>query len=625
MYFELLPENDGNGWRNGMLRVDTPSGSVHLQTPAGTGSPYLYQVDFTANAATSTISFVNYSRLAIDDNWCDPLTTAWCTIDGLSTTPKTSEPMIDNVVVALESACVTSSNTDYGDAPDTAANTGAGNYKTLASDGGASHTIIPSLSIGNTIDGDSGTLQNTNADADDNSGSPDDEDGLQNPAIISTTTGQTYTLTTYVKNETGSTAYLTAYIDFNRDGDFLDAGERADTQHVYWNGYMLSNFTVPAGTTAGTTYARLRLSQTRAEAETSVGAATSGEVEDHKLTISAGPFYDFGDAPATYGDARHTTLNSLFLGENRPDAETASQYSYNAIGDGVDEDGSPNQYNNPYIALFPILKMTATSYSVDVRTTNTTGNAGKLYGWIDFDGNGVFNPDEAASVNVPNNTNGNVTLTWNSIPTDIKLGTTFIRLRLTTDAAVTTSTPANNASNGEVEDYPIAVAIDVPPDSPDVTIVRGENQACSSTIFTDNFDDLASEQYFGANTSATPFVIRNWTATGGGNDTYARTVEVSPFAATQGRSIYFGNGMMRRFYPDTGGVLAFDGNGRMLSPPDAVELRDNADDVSPGVNIHESDWGLNPLPCHVLLPQPLGNVIACTSLRCQKAGIGTRE
>ncbi|UJS23266.1 SdrD B-like domain-containing protein [Thiothrix winogradskyi] len=581
LYFELLPENNGNEWRKGMLRVDTPSGSVHLQTPSSTDSTFQYQVDFTANATSSTISFVNYSRISVDGNWCIPASDAWCTIGGLSAAPKTSEPVIDNVTVALESACLPITNQDYGDAP--------------ASYGNPSHTITPNLAIGNNIDADNGTQQNANADADDTNGSPDDEDGLQNPAIIPTTVGQTYTLTTYVKNETGSTAYLTAYIDFNRDGDFSDPGERADTQHVYWNGSFHSTFTIPAGTTAGTTYARLRLSQTKAEAESPLGAATSGEVEDHKLTISAGPFYDFGDAPVSYGNPRHTIVNSIFLGTNRPDSETGSQHSYNASGDGVDEDGAPKQYGNANITLFPILKMTATSYSVDIKATNTTGSAGKLYGWIDLDQNGTFDADEAASANVANNTNGTVTLTWNSIPTDIKLGTTFIRLRLTTDAAVTTSTPANNANDGEVEDFPIAVAIDVPPDSPNVTIVRGEDQTCSSTIFTDNFDDLASEQYFGANISATPFVIRNWTATGGGSDTYARTVEVSPFAATQGRSIYFGNGMMRRFYPDTGAALAFDGNGRMRNPPDAVELRDDVDDISPSVNTHESHWGPEPV------------------------------
>ncbi|WP_169314572.1 SdrD B-like domain-containing protein [Thiothrix nivea] len=305
---------------------------------------------------------------------------------------------------------------------------------------------------------------------------------------------------------------------------------------------------------------------------------------------------DYGDAPASYGDASHHIVAGIHLGNNAPDAETASQNTHNAMGDGDDEDGAPKQYGNPAITLFPILKMTALSYSIDIKTTNTTGSAGNLYGWIDFDQNGAFDLDEAASISVADNTDATVTLTWNTIPSDIELGTTFIRLRLTTDVTVTASTPANHASNGEVEDFPIAVAMDIPPDSPDVTIVRGEEQTCSSTIFSDNFDDLATEQYFGEHTSATPFVIRGgWTATGGGNDTYARTVEVSPFTATQGRSIYFGNGMIRRYYPDTGAALEFDGNGRMLNPPDAIELRTDPDDVTPGVNLGESDWGPEPV------------------------------
>ncbi len=539
------------------------------------------QMDFSVNVPATAVTTATFARFR------------WSTTSGLSSTAAATNGEVEDYAVTPQVSIL--ANADYGDAPDTANGTAAGNYQTKHSDTGAYHTIIPNLSIGNNVDVDNGTQQNANADADDTTGSPDDEDGLQNPPIIPTTAGQTYTLTTYVKNETGLTAYLTAYLDFNRDGDFLDAGEQADTQHVYWNGYFQSTFTIPTGTTVGVTYARLRLSQTRTEAESSVGAATSGEIEDHKLTLSSGPFYDFGDAPSSYGNPRHTIVNNLFLGTNRPDSETGSHYSYNASGDGVDEDGAPKRYNNPSITLFPILKMTANSYSVDISTINTTGSTGKLYGWIDFDQNGTFDSDEATSVNITNNTNSAVTLLWNSIPIDIKLGTTFIRLRLTTDAAVTTNTPASNAIDGEVEDFPIAVAIDVPPDSTDVTIVRGEDQACSSTIFTDNFDDLASEQYFGANTSVTPFVIRNWTATGGGSDTYARTVEVSPFAVTQGRSIYFGNGMMRRYYPDTGAVLAFDGNGRMLNPPDAIELRDNVDDVSPGVSASESDWGPEPV------------------------------
>ncbi|NJN76169.1 MAG: VWA domain-containing protein [Synechococcaceae cyanobacterium RL_1_2] len=70
--------------------------------------------------------------------------------------------------------------TEYGDAPDTGAGTGLGNYETLDANGGANHVILPDLRIGAETDNDDGTLQNAAADADDtnNTGSVDDEDGL---------------------------------------------------------------------------------------------------------------------------------------------------------------------------------------------------------------------------------------------------------------------------------------------------------------------------------------------------------------------------------------------------------------------------------------------------------------
>ena len=56
---------------------------------------------------------------------------------------------------------------DFGDAPDTGPGTGASNFNTLATDNGPSHTIVAGLKIGAAIDGDSGTLQNSAAHADD--------------------------------------------------------------------------------------------------------------------------------------------------------------------------------------------------------------------------------------------------------------------------------------------------------------------------------------------------------------------------------------------------------------------------------------------------------------------------
>ncbi len=64
---------------------------------------------------------------------------------------------------------------DFGDAPDTGVGTGSGNYNTLATDNGPSHTIVAGLFLGATVDGDDGTLQNATANADDVDGAPPDD------------------------------------------------------------------------------------------------------------------------------------------------------------------------------------------------------------------------------------------------------------------------------------------------------------------------------------------------------------------------------------------------------------------------------------------------------------------
>ena len=50
---------------------------------------------------------------------------------------------------------------------------------------------------------------------------------------------------------------------------------------------------------------------------------------------------DFGDAPASYGDAEHVGGGTLFLGTVAPDLETGSSYS--ATADGDDLNGSDDE------------------------------------------------------------------------------------------------------------------------------------------------------------------------------------------------------------------------------------------------------------------------------------------
>ncbi len=178
---------------------------------------------------------------------------------------------------------------DFGDAPDTSSGTSEGNYNTLASDNGPSHMVVAGLRLGGYLDGEEGTLQNAKANADDvDSALPDDEDGLNSPATdLVLTVGTQPTVNAVVTNTTGTPATLYGWIDYNGDGVFDNATERAEVTVAdgATSGVVTLTFpTVPSGFT-GETYARFRLSTDDAAADPT-GAAADGEVEDYVATIN---------------------------------------------------------------------------------------------------------------------------------------------------------------------------------------------------------------------------------------------------------------------------------------------------------------------------------------------------
>ncbi len=175
---------------------------------------------------------------------------------------------------------------------------------------------------------------------------------------------------------------------------------------------------------------------------------------------------DFGDAPDRYrtleasGGPRHGISSSLYLGSTVTDADS------DGFGDGVDDLGNasdddvegapPDDENGVVDALTLIAEQT--SFSVNVQLGNTTGSDANLVGWIDFDGNGSFDPDEGAVAVVSDGATDAV-LTWSNIGTggpNIVIGETFARFRLTTDA-IDGNNPGGSASDGEVEDYPALI------------------------------------------------------------------------------------------------------------------------------------------------------------------------
>lgn len=100
-------------------------------------------------------------------------------------------------------------------------------------------------------------------------------------------TGASYTLTV-TPTWTGSTYSegYAAWIDYNNDGDFTDAGEQIFSKAASSVTPASGSFTVPTGTASGDK--RLRVSMKYNGVPTSCEAFSYGEVEDYTVNISAG-------------------------------------------------------------------------------------------------------------------------------------------------------------------------------------------------------------------------------------------------------------------------------------------------------------------------------------------------
>jgi len=174
---------------------------------------------------------------------------------------------------------------DFGDAIDPT-------YPTYNASNGARH-IIGNISMGVLPDKDDDGQPNPAADGDDSNGD-DDEDGV---IFLGTHSGgdpfdPSNYFGNYTPGQTGGVsinvsgsvniAYVHGWIDWNNDGDWIDAGENIIPSHnVTTTGTYVIPFTVPAFNTVGTnqTYARFRLDDQ--DLRVFYGLANNGEVEDY--------------------------------------------------------------------------------------------------------------------------------------------------------------------------------------------------------------------------------------------------------------------------------------------------------------------------------------------------------
>ena len=229
---------------------------------------------------------------------------------------------------------------------------------------------------------------------------------------------------------------LSAWIDFNGDGDWLDAGEQVFQDYWLTAGTNNLSFAVPADASTTESFARFRFSTQSGLMPN--GLAGDGEVEDYALYIGL----DFGDAPDTYGTllasdgARHV-VSDLRLG-TAVDQESEGQPTADATGDGADEDGVV--FVEPFVA----------GETARILVTATT--AGVLDFFVDFDGVGGFgnNANEVFSTALAAGTQ----MVNVAVPAGAVAGPTFARFRLSSAGGLA---PQGLAADGEVEDYTVTV------------------------------------------------------------------------------------------------------------------------------------------------------------------------
>ncbi|MFO0867384.1 MAG: GEVED domain-containing protein [Pirellulales bacterium] len=194
---------------------------------------------------------------------------------GLSYTGEAADGEVEDHALVIRSSAA---GRDYGDA----SNTPPSSYPTLESLGGASHQLTTGHYLGNFVDGETDGVPSVGADGDDLAGLPDEDGVRQLAPLVLGETGQ-------LDVQASLPGFLNAWIDFNQDGDWEDAGEHVFDALPLAGGWNRLPVAVPEASdgarASAATAARFRFTADAAEGRLPGGGASTGEVEDHRLVL----------------------------------------------------------------------------------------------------------------------------------------------------------------------------------------------------------------------------------------------------------------------------------------------------------------------------------------------------
>ncbi len=341
---------------------------------------------------------------------------------------------------------------DFGDAPDSyGTRLPHYNYRIIDKD---------LVMLGNSVDGEPDGQPGPLADGDDTNGISD-EDGIQflTPLVPGQTALVEITCTTKPKTP----CEVDGYLDFHGDGHFdmydhlFSFGHfTPNTQTVYIKSFMVPDTPMEGKLTVdGPTYSRFRIRG---------GAWDWGEIEDYRVIIGESTMRDYGDAPASYGDAWHTP-GAVWLGDQTdiPDTETGTQNDPHALGDDNDGNNDENGFSIPGGVL---VKHNLNQASILQEFTFAPVNGLSditICMWVDYDQDGNFMDSGdfigafGASIQNPTQLKTESSIyKWN-IPSHAKTGKTIMRIRAYNQSVFTPS-PTGDGGVGEVNDHEVEIS-----------------------------------------------------------------------------------------------------------------------------------------------------------------------
>jgi hypothetical protein len=280
-------DNDGGAYTPGNGDDPISGVSVYLwYCVSGCGGGDDILISSTTTAGDGTYSFGSLPngsyRIAVD-NGSTPL-------DGLDATREPGQDPCAGLCNGYNDVTISGNSTgndygfygviDYGDLPSSYDNTVYG-------DDGARHEITGPYLGSASPDSEGDGQETATAVGDDNNGS-DDEGGVTRNNWANGTDGGSINVTV---GGCTNPCYLSAWVDWNGDGDFYDANEKVLSDETVSNGSQVVTFDVPAGTFGGvsnlTFNTRFRIYENSTGGFSQpTGLATNGEVEDYQWNFT---------------------------------------------------------------------------------------------------------------------------------------------------------------------------------------------------------------------------------------------------------------------------------------------------------------------------------------------------